>query len=652
MKTKNILKNLTCLVTVLMLTLSFALTVGAKKTNNIHSPKYDFTSSDGSHITNPHQNGKTTLMIFFTEDCVYSSQLISDLSKADWINPQKLSIVAIGHGITDNAQLKKYADTYAKGSNKINFCYCNDESFADFCTAVGISLENAIAVPVVFIIDNGGEIVDYTTGGISSSTVRETLSNYVKGLQLPKKIKISVKGTLDYKEAFDVLDLINEERAKAGLQPVKMDKTLLNDAMKRAEECLVFYDHQRPDGSTFNTVDTNYPNMSENIAMGYHNAKDVMTAWMNSPGHKANILNPNAKSVGIGVFYQTAQKSWTQEFSPQEPKTVATEIPNQTKIDTVSFLEDHLALKLSRSKEILSIGETDTIYAFIKPWEESNQQTLVDNSCLTYKTDNPKVATVSSLGVITPVEVGTTNITVSLNGSNQQAVVPITVYPEGQSHEPNTDSKPGIFKPVATSNDTSSSVQNKKPANTTASTQSTVSVVPSKSTNSVASKPASPVVSKPVETSKTTSSTASKSAESSKPTSSVVSKPAESSKSTDSVASKPEESSKSTGSVASKPTVSSKADSSAATIPETSSEKISNSEETEPSENSVSSEEITKTESETETEEVNDDTLTVGATEESKNKPISTTLIAIIAVSAIAIIVGAVGIFFILKKFR
>ena len=101
----------------LALMFSLALTSAAKKTDHIHSPKYDFTSSDSSHITNPHNNGKTTLMIFFTEDCVFSSQLINDLANADWVDPKKLSVMAIGHGITDSAQLKKYADTYAKGSN-------------------------------------------------------------------------------------------------------------------------------------------------------------------------------------------------------------------------------------------------------------------------------------------------------------------------------------------------------------------------------------------------------------------------------------------------------------------------------------------------------------------------------------------------------
>lgn len=619
----NVFKRSVCLIIALMIMFSLALTAAAKKTDNIHSPNYDFTSSDGSHITNPHNNGKTTLMIFFTEDCVYSSQLINDLANADWVDPRKLSVIAIGHGITGNAQLKKYADTYAKGSNKIKFCYCNDVSFNDFCAAVGVS--GQVAVPVVFIINSVGKIVDYTTGGISSATVRETLSNYVQGLKLPKKIKVSIKGTLGYKEAFAVLDLINVERAKAGLQPVKMDKQLLNDAMKRAEECLVFYDHTRPDGSNFNTIDGNFSDMSENIAMGYHNAADVMKDWMASPGHKANIMNPNAQSVGIGVFYQQNQKSWSQEFSSKAPATVATVIPNETKTETVSFLEEHLKLKLSRSKESLSIGETDTVYAYINPWEDSPQQTLVDNSCLTYKTANPKVATVSAVGVITPVGVGTTNLTVSLNDSNQQAVIPVTVYPESQSHEANTNSNPGLFKPTQSEDTTSSVTQVQKPANTTPSSQPTVSIAPSKPAES--SKPASSVASKPTTSSKLASSVASKPTASSKPTSSAASKPTASSKPENSAISKPAES----------------IDSSSAL----SSEETSGSMGSEILEDIVSKEEIAETET-----EADGDTLTIGATEEKEKKPISTVLIVIIAVAALAVIGGISGIIFFIKKVK
>lgn len=641
MNFKNFVQKAICLIMVLGLILSLAITTSAKKVNNITSPTYSLTSSDGTKITNPHNTGKTTLMIFFTEDCVFSSQLISDLANANWVDPNKLAVIAVGHGLTSQAQLKKYVDTYAKGTKKIKFCYCDDNAFNDFGAAVGVS--GQVAVPVIFIIDKNGKIVEYTTGGISSVAIKEILSNYVQGVQLPKKVQVSIKGTYDYQEAFEVLRLINEERKKVGLGTVTMDKRLLADAMKRAEECAVFYEHDRPDGSTFNTVDDSFPDMSENIALGYHDAQDVMIDWMNSPGHRANILDPNVKSVGVGIFYQTEQKAWSQEFSTQSPSVVATPTQNVTKIDTVTFLEDHLKLKLSRSQEFLSIGETDTIHAYINPWEESNQQTLVDNSCLTYKSSNSKVATVSSLGVITPVSVGTTNITVSLNGSNQQAVIPVTVYPEGQSHEANT-STPGYFRPVAGQNSTSSTTTTSKPSNTNTSSQTTVSIESSKpsassATSSVASKPQSSSSQKVTSSKAPSSAAQSSSAVTSKPS---ASKPTASSKPSSSVTSGKAPSSGSSASSVVESTMSSETES------------VVESETSSTEESAVTESETKEDVSEIESAEtqLDEGTITTGDIENTEKKPISTNLIIILVVVAVAVIAGGLGIFFVVKKVR
>ncbi len=610
MITKNIFKKSICLIMALILMFSLVITAGAKKTNKIHAPKYSFTCMDGSTIGNPQNNGKTTLMIFFAEGCGFSAQLISELAVADWIDAKKLSVMAIGYGIADKTRLKKYADTYAKNSKNIKFCLDNDSSLWELLQAVGT--DGQIAVPIVFVIDNGGKIVDFTTGGISSSTVRETLTQYVPGLKKPKKIKLSIKGTLDYEESFAVLDLINKERAKAGLKPLKMDKKLLDAAMKRAEENIVYYDHKRPDGSTFNTVDTSFSDMGENIAIGYHNAQEVMNGWMNSPGHKANILDPDYKSVGVGVFYQNGQKSWSQEFSSQNPTAVATKTPNQTKLESVEFLSENLKLKLSRSKESLSIGETDTIYAYINPWDESPQQTVVDNSCLTYKTDNPKVATVSSVGAITPVGVGTTKLTVSLKDSSFEATVPITVYPQGQAHEENKDSNTTVFIPTATEEAQTTVTQPQKPVSTPPTSQTTVSIVTKPAGSTTSSAVTNAPSSKPQDSTTASSKAPTSSA---KPSSSTAKKPAANSKPTSSV-------------VSSEQAVSGLEESIDSSVIEESSEDVAS------KDKENSSEEI----------------LTIGA--EEQQKPLNVKLIIIIASAVVILAGGAVGTFFILKRIR
>jgi uncharacterized protein YkwD len=79
-----------------------------------------------------------------------------------------------------------------------------------------------------------------------------------------------------------------------------------------------YFSHTGRDGSTFTTrasrAGYNYA-IGENIAWGYRTPDAVMTAWMNSSGHKANILNCKAKSIGVGLARKAdGTPYWTQEF--------------------------------------------------------------------------------------------------------------------------------------------------------------------------------------------------------------------------------------------------------------------------------------------------------------------------------------------------
>lgn len=102
-----------------------------------------------------------------------------------------------------------------------------------------------------------------------------------------------------------VAQLVNQERAKEGLSPLRVDTQLLDAAKIRALELPQLFDHQRPDGrSCFTVLDdigyTSYSTLGENIAAGQQTPESVMSAWMNSPGHRANILNPDFTSIGVG----------------------------------------------------------------------------------------------------------------------------------------------------------------------------------------------------------------------------------------------------------------------------------------------------------------------------------------------------------------
>lgn len=117
-----------------------------------------------------------------------------------------------------------------------------------------------------------------------------------------------------------VVNLVNTERAKEGLAPLTIDTKVQAAAMVRAKECEISFSHTRPDGSSFATAlkeqNVSYRSSGENIAYGQQTPEAVMNAWMNSSGHRANIMNPNFTTIGVG-YYENGSGTdyWCQLFT-------------------------------------------------------------------------------------------------------------------------------------------------------------------------------------------------------------------------------------------------------------------------------------------------------------------------------------------------
>lgn len=111
-----------------------------------------------------------------------------------------------------------------------------------------------------------------------------------------------------------ILALVNAERAKEGLAPLAQDEALTKAALVRAGELIELYSHDRPDGSTCYTVlreqGISYSSAGENIAYGFPDPESVVAAWMASPGHRANILDPSYTHMAAA----RCQSSWEQLF--------------------------------------------------------------------------------------------------------------------------------------------------------------------------------------------------------------------------------------------------------------------------------------------------------------------------------------------------
>lgn len=121
-------------------------------------------------------------------------------------------------------------------------------------------------------------------------------------------------GEFDYAFAYEVLELVNEERSAAGLHELKMEKSLLDSAMLRSAEIPDYFSHYRPDGTSFRS--TNPIVDQENIAFGFHSPEAVMNVWMNSYAHWDNIMDPNYYTIGIGCYRYNGNVYWAQHFSP------------------------------------------------------------------------------------------------------------------------------------------------------------------------------------------------------------------------------------------------------------------------------------------------------------------------------------------------
>ncbi len=135
-----------------------------------------------------------------------------------------------------------------------------------------------------------------------------------------KSVKVSGILTPD-QYAEEVVRLVNLRREENGLAPLEMTDGLMQTAKLRADELTEYYSHSRPDGSDCFTALKNagisYRGAGENIAAGYDTPESVVEGWMNSPGHRANILKEKFTQIGVGYAYDedTAYGSyWTQIF--------------------------------------------------------------------------------------------------------------------------------------------------------------------------------------------------------------------------------------------------------------------------------------------------------------------------------------------------
>lgn len=116
----------------------------------------------------------------------------------------------------------------------------------------------------------------------------------------------------------EVVDLTNQEREKQGLAPLEIDLELSVVSKDKSKDMLnnQYFSHDSPTyGSPFDMMEQygiSYRTAGENIAKGQSSPEEVVNGWMNSPGHRENILNGDFTHIGVG--YVEEENVWTQQF--------------------------------------------------------------------------------------------------------------------------------------------------------------------------------------------------------------------------------------------------------------------------------------------------------------------------------------------------
>ena len=239
---------------------------------------------------------------------------------------------------------------------------------------------------------------------------------------------LAVRGDESYTLAYQVLDLVNQERAKQGLSALTMDKELLDVAMRRAAETSICWDHDRPTGQECFTASSKMT--AENIATGSSTAQAVMNQWMNSEGHRANILDSNAKSIGIGCVKVTGRYFWVQCFSTSEATSVSKPADVSSTVMKVPYTMSGLSafgskfevypvasngVNMVSTSGALQEGSSQRYALFTYPWGSSSRAiTLIDNSCVTWSFSGKGAKFNSSNATVTGTGTGSFTLTASV----------------------------------------------------------------------------------------------------------------------------------------------------------------------------------------------------------------------------------------------
>lgn len=253
------------------------------------------------------------------------------------------------------------------------------------------------------------------TGQVIETEVKDQIISQpeIKTEAQPEPLKVESKFIADKKESADlsilgVIKFTNEARGVESLVSLTMNEQLNASAKLKVEDMFrqQYFAHDSPDGTTMNDLITKagyeYITIGENLALGdFKDDEALVTAWMNSPGHRANILNANYTEIGVAVGYGliNGSETWLAVQHFGRPKNLCPDIDGALKesIETrrvqINALADDLGLDAGGAVTVIDyitdfnkISEYNSLVEIVaKEIELYNQQVSAYNICISLK---------------------------------------------------------------------------------------------------------------------------------------------------------------------------------------------------------------------------------------------------------------------------
>ncbi len=325
------------------------------------------------------QDGATVLLFFKCGDRAMSS-LLRELNETSWAGSEKLSFIAVESSLKDAEAVQTYLDEADTGG-VIDLAYYNPTkrtlpywylAYIETRGEIGSSISGTISFPYVLLIteEEGQPVIRYAFMNISSvRDLGDCLAKLVEVEGLApsgstlKQVRVS--GSRHYDFVQSVFSLVNAERSRAGLHALQLSAEVTTLAMQRAAECAVFYsgNHERPNGKgCFSIADdmplTDAALTAENMAAGQISPAEVMEAWMDSTGHRNNILSERPNLLGVGCFESNGILFWVQLFGSGTDMMPLRQTVRTPCAAEVTVLDSHVEAALTAPEGLsLRVGE-------------------------------------------------------------------------------------------------------------------------------------------------------------------------------------------------------------------------------------------------------------------------------------------------------